>query len=420
MKNKVKQTLSILLVLTLVMSVFAGCENSANPNKWVLASEIYGEPANPWETIEYKYDRSGRLNYKNRCSFSNSDIIDESTYSDFVYDKSGNVTSYKESFCYDGGWGDKNTEERFWEFIYNKNNELIKSTLSISYNAVDYYKEITEFEYDDNGNLINKTFKQIDASSSTKYELSTTCKYSLTYENGLCTIAEIAVTNLYYENGDLHETDSYFYVEKHTYDSNNNKIKTNYYSASDADNSDLSINGAYYSMNDDYTTYTWQRLGDTINETTTLSKHKSDVSTIEIGFNNIDDWGGKLITIKADDSGNYVFKDSNGIYVIISEGTGIWEFYTKENYAVMSSFYVNGAYSTEASSSYTILDNDTFACNGYTMRILNRFASNGVSLIEMTNGGSNSHTYIPYAFLNSDSFELYKEDRFDYYKCYIK
>lgn len=161
--------------------------------------------------------------------------------------------------------------------------------------------------------------------------------------------------------------------------------------------------------------------GETNSEQTQLENTTKASSSPEIGFLNISEWGSKLIEIQSNDNGDFIFEDDIGLYVIIKEGTGIWEFYPDQSQVIMSSYYVNRAYSTEAAGTYTILDNDTITVNGYAMRILDRFTQNGTNTVQMTSGGSLSDLYIPYSELKTESIELYKEnDRFDYYKCYLK
>ena len=303
MKNKAKQTLSVLLILTLVLSIFAGCGNSSatinnnlgegttdsqNPNneadankpiqvdlnKWVLTSETYVKATNAYETTEFGYDSNGRLNYRHWVDFYNSDIWSESTYTNIVYDKNGNVKSCTELYSYNGS-----THERLLEFKYNKNNELIKTTLNIYYDD-ETYEEISEYEYDDNGNLINKTFTWSEEYGDGKEEASFVYKYSPTYVNGLCTFTEIFTTSEYYIDGELEGTESNFSAEKYTYDSNNNKTRTDYYTESSADDADFSVNGTYYSLNNyEYSTYTWQRLGDIVNGTTDTNDNQVAATT---------------------------------------------------------------------------------------------------------------------------------------------
>ncbi len=407
MKTKAKQTLSVLLALTLVLSMFAGCGLSSDltvNDRWVLTREVTSEgDSTLWEKT-YAYDTSGRI-----IEFGLKSQGLTSTSEDIQYDNHGNVLSYTAVFCF---YDEKEPEGKaYYTFLYDENNNCIERTEE---NEINYTSIREEISYDSYNNAIEE--KRIESYGILTYT------HNLTYENDKCVMRETII-----KNDDSYTIETSYSLTEYTYDKNDNLSSMKYY-VSESENATedeiRQVNGKTYFYSNT-TKYVWERLSNVAQKDTEQNKQqiKNDLSSVKIGFDTIDEWGGKLKTIETDDSGNCVFEDSNGIYVIIREGTGIWEFYPQENYAVMSSFYINGAYSTENSGACTILDNDTFVCDGYTMRIINKFVTNGVNVIEMTNGGSRSHLYVPYAFLDVESFELYKEDTehdFDYYKCYIK
>ncbi len=224
-------------------------------------------------------------------------------------------------------------------------------------------------------------------------------------------------------------------VIRYFYDDNNNKECSEYYiEVENPVNTEnlLEVNGRFCSLSS-ISNFEWSKLSDidvkttdykneeTNNKQNQLENTTKTSSSIKIGFLNISEWGNKLIEIQSNDNGDSIFEDDIGLYVIIQEGTAIWEFYPDQNQVIMSSYYVNGAYSTEAAGTCTILDNDTLTVNGYAIRILDRFTHNGTNTVQMTSGGSLSDLYIPYSELKTESIELYKEnDKFDYYKCYLK
>ena len=79
----------------------------------------------------------------------------------------------------------------------------------------------------------------------------------------------------------------------------------------------------------------------------------------EWGFYNSDDWGNKLVQIVGNPD-NYMdqsYKNFNDEYVVISEGSGFWDFYPETSQVAQGSFYFNNK-QTSTATTYVVTSND--------------------------------------------------------------
>ena len=422
MKNKFKQILSLILMITLIINVFAGCEekdntqNLNNPvqeelNKWVLTSKETLFPSfNRIEQSDYGYDTYGRINHYRQLHTYDS-TIQEYTYSNFSYDNNGNVLTYTETKNYDN-----ETKQRLCEFEYDNSSRLIKSTTIYS----DSYKEIVEFEYDDNCNITKKSSKELIDGELDGEKID--YEYTLTYENNLCIIAEIVATINEYDSGTVQYTDTEYLLEKYYYDLDNNKVKSEHYyedTDTDTDSSDVIFNGKYYRL-ETTTTYTWEKL----------SNINTEKQVSNLGFNNVDEWGNILVRIEPDISGNYICNDDNGKYVVVMKDNNVfWEFYPAQNQFLTNSLNDNYSFKNSDVSTYSVLNNDRISVTNpyesYTISIVEKFQSKNIPIFKTQI--SNYEYFIPYEYIDtSKDFaffkrgEIYNNKSFDYYKLYLK
>ena len=410
---KTRRILSVILILAMLMSLITACE--VKGDKWVLTKEVkeysdeYDTPTISYQKT-FEYDLSGRIVTEKETDYDFD--IWYSSY-DFEYNDNGQVIT-KTVESDDETFSEHNISH--YEYKYNSYGNCVSEKVVYPQDPdTTYY---TEYTYDKNGNVIEEYYK--DTIGGEYYEVTKSKK--LTYEDDKCIQAEITTISS--------NNIAYFSVEQFIYDENKNLSQILYYTGienSTEAKSPLTIGNRNYKL--DYTiTYTYEKLKDVAikkheyasNFTTTITAITT-TNLKDIGFYNIEEWGSKLIEVQTNDRGDYIFEDNFGKYVIIKEGTGIYEFYPNQKQVIFSSYYVNRPYSTEASGTYTILDNDTFTTNGYAIRIINRFSIETTSFIQMTNGGNLSYLYIPYVMLNQETMKLYEDNgRLDSYKCYLK
>lgn len=274
MKERWKEKVALLLVITLILSAFSGCniENSdaeqngttipadAGNIEWVLTfekDEYSDEFANPtvYKTKEYKYDSQGTLIYE-KWIYDNTTVY---TGYNYKYDEKGNVISksMKETSLID----DSYVNYSDYTYEYDANGNCIKESAVFEN---DNANDIVEYEYDSNGNVIKEKFKYTGF-----YSYEGTKTSVLTYENEVCVQREVM-----YESTDNYGTNVSYNVYKYEYDDNGNLSSSRYYTnienISDAKNP-VEINGRNYKLYS-ITSYTYENLADVATDVSSIEK----------------------------------------------------------------------------------------------------------------------------------------------------
>lgn len=358
--------------------------------------------------IEYEYDEYGRLNYKKFGGYG----YDLYTYTDFEYDKNGNVMLCTRNEL------DKETLERYngysqyYRYSYDKNGNCLSIDITDEDN---YYRETVGYEYNENGMVISET-------TNCYYENTigdSICKkYRYEYENGVCTQAIISVEEYQYdEDGELNDKENYSEIQKFFYDTDGNKIKEQLLIEEENEKnfpSAIEIDGNYYRVAENIE-FTWVELGET------KAKNK-------IGFNNPDEFGCKLIQIESlEKNGGHIFEDNQGKCVIINRAR-IFEFYNNKGQMAFY-FMKDGDIEFDDIFTYSVLDNDsisTFSSDegAGMLRITDRTVEKNIAVLEISRDGGfdSDEKYISYNLIDeSRKPEFYEEgDLSDYYKLYLK
>lgn len=377
-------------------------------DKWLLSYEThFNDEYQEKYVIEYEYDKLGRLNYKKFYG----DGYDIYTYTDFEYDENNNVTSCIRNEL------DKETLEKYKGCSRNYKYSYDESGNCLSLEWVDednYERETVSYEYNENREVISEITNCYDENF---LDNSTCKKYKYKYTNGVCTQAEISVEYCeYYEDGEV-DKECYNEFQKFFYDENGNKIKEQMLQEEENEkwlSAAVEINGCYYRIIENIE-FTWTKFSET-------------KTTGEIGFDNPNEWGCKLIEIECLDGCNhYIYADNGGKCVIIN-GAHIFEFYTeKEQLACFimrnDSIYGNGT------STYNVLDNDLISVSSQNegsgmIRITDRTKEKNIDILGISRGGDydSDEKYISYSLIDeSRAPELYEEGGlYNYYKLYLK
>lgn len=155
------------------------------------------------------------------------------------------------------------------------------------------------------------------------------------------------------------------------------------------------------------------------------------LSSNNIGFDNIEKWGGELVEIQPDDYGNLVREDGDGKYVIIQNGTGFWEFIPSESQFLASSFYVESFNRKDTDvCELTVIDDDTVSVvetwDSYLLQITERIEERNVIILKFLNGSRDEYM-MPFKnidFTKEAVFykegETYGENSYHYYKVYLR
>lgn len=244
-----KKLLPLVLTLACVAATLTSCGLLKNnvQDEWVLIYEDHIGDVSIAETnrTEYGYDEQGRLNYKKYTEDisdpNGTDAYLNCEYSDFIYDDSGNVTSYTE---------ERDGEYTYYTFTYDEDGNCLSSIGTKE--REDYIKIYTyTAEYDKNQNVIKEknvyTYNGVTEGYMEK-------EYTLYYENDVCVYAEVV------EAYDIGWLETELYLEKYFYDENGNITKMELYYLSD-ETTDTEINGKYYSL-EEITIYTWKKLSE--------------------------------------------------------------------------------------------------------------------------------------------------------------
>lgn len=426
MKKHIKKTLSLILVLTCIMSLFASCDTEEN-DPWVMTGETkqqsdeYISPGTIY-TKTYEYDSTGKLIDEVEIHENDGTIY---TSSDFTYDENGNVIS--KSVNSSDNFNNHYTD--YYKYSYDENGNCISETMDDTVSS-----GTTTYEYDSKNNLIKKVISSPDSSD----EIYT---YILTYENDLCVQSEISI--------EVHGLETEYELEKYTYDDNGNKISTEYYTkAYDLSNikNPITVNGRDYRHNSTIF-YTWEKLRDVAVEVETTSyendenynSSKTETATptesptipmSSWGFENSYEWGNTLAQVQSTTSGNFIFTDGTGDYVVVKEGSHHWEFYPYQGQLLASSIYTDFLPKGTDVCTYTVLNNDTISVvepwESHTLKITDRIEEDNALIFEVLNGNRNVYL-IPYNLIDTSKTPVfyqegdsYGDKSYDYYKFYLK
>lgn len=150
--------------------------------------------------------------------------------------------------------------------------------------------------------------------------------------------------------------------------------------------------------------------------------------TSEIGFDNPDKWGCKLIEIEwIDENSSYIAEDNEGEFVI-TYGAHIFELYAKEG---QISYYIlkNDSIRGNGTAAYNVLDNDLISVSSQDegsgmIRITDRTKEKNIDILGISRSGDydSDEKYIPYSFIDESKTPVFfkKGDYYDYYKLYLK
>lgn len=193
-------------------------------------------------------------------------------------------------------------------------------------------------------------------------------------------------------------------------------------------------------------------VNDEETEKTEYSASISQTNYENWGFENVEEWGGTLLTIYPDENGKFVFSDNKGKYVIaaISEFCYI-QFYPDREEIAISEVSVNHTMVSPYVNRYKTFDNNTVirmdlaGTSQQSISISGRKNESGVPVFQFTFDGENQSDAIPYKYidttktiefyetkvdsqyantpdgiyLDGEYLEYYKE-YVDYYKVYLK
>lgn len=188
-----------------------------NVDKLVLSYEThFNDEYQEKYCIEYEYDEYGRLNYKRFGGYG----YDLYTYTDFEYDKNGNVVLCIRNELNEETLERKNGYSQYYRYSYDKNGNCLSIDITDEDN---YYREMVGYEYNENGMVISET-------TNCYYENTIRdgiCKkYRYEYENGVCTQAIISVERYEYDvYGEEYGKENYSEIQRFFYDTDGNKIK---------------------------------------------------------------------------------------------------------------------------------------------------------------------------------------------------
>ncbi len=221
--------------------------DNESKRRWILSSVETSFVSNGdiEESHNYKYDTFGKIiadeGYHNSTKFISSD---------FQYDSNGNVISKTESLQ---NYLTGRNSKAFYEYEYNKNEKCIKETINYQDSN---YMDITEYQYDEFGNIIHYIFKRKSADSTDDIITEKTMK--LTYENGLCVQNYIeCVTS---STGGISSV-KWNIIEKSYYDGNGNLSTVEHYESIDnpEDYETINVDGINYRL-ETITSYDYLQL----------------------------------------------------------------------------------------------------------------------------------------------------------------
>lgn len=412
-----KKVLSVVLLLILVLLSVTACGNTTGiEDKWVLINEKTQNAkdigtSNYTRFTEYQYDANGKIVGETIDYPAVGVFVGE----DFKYDESGNVISKTLKLTYEMS---QNESLSYYTYSYDSENNLISQEVHYDSSENDY----SIYSYDEKGNII----KEKNTYNADYDTIETIYNYKLKYENGLCLESEIIVdeTNQYGKS-------TRYILEQYKYDENGNKTEEIYYTGveeiSEAEIS-IEVNGKYY---EHYSTtfYSYAKLTDVAVklETEDQTNNKNALSSMsKWGFENSEKWGNEFLKIVSTEENEVIFKDEKGTYVIIQEGSSLWEFYPKEGQVLLGRFYFEGS-NIKGSGNYTVLDNNTISLSSQeegngALRITDRIIKDDIIVFVIDNNGSEIQYYIPYEMLDlKESPTLYKDGgKYDFYKVYVK
>lgn len=152
---------------------------------------------------------------------------------------------------------------------------------------------------------------------------------------------------------------------------------------------------------------------------------KGTESSSEWGFEDSNDWDNKLIQVQPNSSGEFLYSDENGAYMIYKEGTGFWEFYPSEDQFIGSSVYKDFETRSSDIYEYTVLSNDVISVTtpyeGFTIEISERLEIEDVTVFKIKDGNRFEY-YLPFKFVkeNKGTFPYIDEGANSCFKMYVK
>ncbi len=163
-------------------------------------------------------------------------------------------------------------------------------------------------------------------------------------------------------------------------------------------------------------------------ESRTEETNENLTDIAEVGFENPNSWGNSIIEIQSTTTGNVIFSDDTGTFVIASNRARCFEFYPSQGQMLWGFMNTDFAMNDTEFATYTVLNNDTISVfspdegNGI-LKIIDRKEEKNTTIFEIdNNGGRSSEYYIPQKSLDTSiTPALFQEgDYYDYYKYYIK